>query len=298
MATFASCANSVDSKSGTGWPASFDDAGWNVPPSDDSDADASPLGDDGGGQDETPEGSEAGSDDAAQEASDGSAAGDGGIAFHGESEGLLAGTPTVCSLAKPSQSAPDDLLIAALLFGNVSATGGVSVSPPAGWTELGQPAAITPDKAAVFVYWAVNGPSLAWPAQWQIGGNGNAGVAWLLSYGGVDTSTPPAFSAGASQSTGGTSWSTPMLPAASGDVVVATLGAFGSNPDGGPAIPTWSLPAPWTPLATLSDGQRRSGIVGHLAESLSTTSAQVTAEASGPNLPQYVTAAMLVLAPK
>ena len=39
-AAFANCAGSPDSKSGTGWPASFDDAGWNGPPSDDSDADA------------------------------------------------------------------------------------------------------------------------------------------------------------------------------------------------------------------------------------------------------------------
>jgi len=256
-------------------------------------AEASPPGDDGGRLDAASEGGEAG-----QEASDGSTGGDAGIVLHGQTTGIVMGAPTLCSLGEPAQSAPGDLLIAALLFGNISAAGGTTVTAPTGWTELGQPTAVVPDKATLFVYWAVQGGNLQWPAVWQIGGGGNTGVAWLLSYAGVDTSGPPAFSAAPSMSSDGMSWPSPMVPAAPGDMIVATFGGFAWNPDGGTAIPTWTLPNPWMSLTTLSDGVRRSGIVGQRTETVSATAAQVTAQASGADLPEYVTAGLLVLKPK
>jgi hypothetical protein len=256
-------------------------------------AEASPAGDDGGRLDAASDAGEAG-----QDASDGSIGNDAGIVFHGQTTGVVMGAPTVCSLGEPSQSAPGDLLIAALLFGNISATGGTTVTAPTGWTELGQPTAVVPDKATLFVYWAVEAGSFQWPAVWQIGGGGNTGVAWLLSYGGADTSGPPAFGADSSMSTDGMNWPSPMMAAAPGDMIVATFGGFAWNPDGGTAIPTWSLPNPWMSLTTMSDGERRSAIVGQMSETLSATAAQVTAQASGPNLPEYVTAGLLVLKPK
>jgi len=258
-------------------------------------ADASPAGDDGGRLDAAPDGDASVQDASTQDASDG---GDAAIVLHGQTTGVVMGAPTLCSLGEPAQSAPGDLLVAALLFGNISATGGTTVTAPTGWTELGQPTAVTPDKATLFVYWAVEGGNLQWPAVWQIGGGGNTGVAWLLSYGGVDTSSPPAFSAGPSTSPDGMSWPSPMMPAAPGDMIVATFGGFAWNPDGGTAIPTWTLPNPWMSLTTMSDGVRRSGIVGQLSETVSATAAQVTAQASGANLPEYVTAGLLVLKPR
>jgi len=285
----AGCVDGLDANYGRGADGSADG-----PSSSDVGSDASPPGDGGGGLDASPDGVEG----SVQDASDGSAGGDAGIVLHGQTTGQVMGVPTQCSLAEPTQSAPGDLLIAALLFGNISATGGSTVTAPAGWNELGQPTAVSPDKAVLFVYSAVNGGNLKWPAVWQIGGAGNSGVAWLLSYGGVDTSTPPAFNADQSMSTDSKSWPSPMLPAVPGDVLVATFGAFAWNPDGGSAIPTWSMPAPWKSLTTMSDGVRRSGIVGQLSENVSASGAQVTAKASGPNLPQYVTAGILVLEPK
>jgi hypothetical protein len=296
-AALAGCADAGGAKPPSGWAASpggdsvggqtSDDADYGGG-DDGDDADAYP-GDDGGGQEGAPQG----------DGSGGSGDGDAGIVLHGEAQGIVGGVPAAaCSLPMPPQSAPGDLLIAALLFGNVSATDGVTVSQPPGWNELGQPVAVTPDKASLLVFWAVNGASLAWPAVWQISGTGNTGIAWLLSFAGVDTSNPPAFSGETqSESAGATSWPSPMLPAAQGDVILATFGGFSGNPDGGPAIPTWSLPAPWTALAVSNDGNRRSAIVAELRESHATTSAQVTARASGPNLPQYVTAALVALKP-
>ncbi|HTQ46491.1 MAG TPA: hypothetical protein VMI75_27230 [Polyangiaceae bacterium] len=252
-------------------------------------AEASPPGVDGGRLDAA----------SVQDALDGFVGGDAAIVLHGQTTARVAGaTSSLCSLGQPSQSTPGDLLVAALLFGNISATGGTTVTAPTGWTELGQPAAVAPDKATLFVYWAVAGGNLQWPAVWQIGGVGNTGVAWLSSYGGVDTSTPPAFNAGQSTSSDSMNWPSPTLPAAPGDVIVATFGGFAWNPDGGTAIPTWSLPATWTSVMTMSDAERRSGIVGQLTETVSATAAQVTAQASGANLPQYVTAGLLVLKPR
>jgi hypothetical protein len=277
--TLAGCVDGLDANYGRGADGSADG-----PQSGDEGADGPSPGDDAGRLDAAPDGGEAG--------------GDAGIVLHGQTTGVLMGAPPSCSLAEPAQTAPGDLLIAALLFGNISATGGTTVTAPAGWTELGQPTAVSPDKAALFVYWAVDGASLQWPAVWKIGGSGNAGVGWLLSYGGVDTSAPPAFNADQSMSTDSKSWPSPTLPAVPGDVLVATFGAFAYNPDGGAAIPTWTLPAPWMSVKTPSDGVRRSAIVGQMNETVSASGAQVTAKASGPFLPQYVTSGLLVLQPK
>jgi hypothetical protein len=226
---------------------------------------------------------------------------DAGVVFHGETQYLYKTGGTI-TLDLPPASAVGDVLVAALLFGNVSAPGGATVTQPSGWTELCQ-AAAPPDNAAVLVYWAVNTASLTWPAQWLIeGGNGggNVGVAWLSAYGGVDTSTSPASSAQVSQSPdNGVSWPSPALSSgtSAGSVVVVTFGAWARNPDGGAALPTWSLPAPWITRSTDLGYQRRSGIVGDLHEAQAITSTAVTARVSGPFLPQYVVSAILALKP-
>jgi hypothetical protein len=226
---------------------------------------------------------------------------DAGVTFHGETQYLMKAGGAM-TLDQPPASAPGDALIAALLFGNISAPNGATVTAPSGWTELCQ-AAVAPDNAAVFVYWAVSTASLVWPAQWPIEGGtggGNVGVAWLLSYGGVDTTKSPACSAQTSQSAdNGVTWPSPMLAsgAGAGVRVVATFGSFAWNPDGGAAITSWSLPGPWIARSTDLAYQRRSGIVGDLDEKQAITSFEVTARASGQFVPQYVVSAILALKP-
>jgi hypothetical protein len=214
----------------------------------------------------------------------------GGIVFHGETQ-----SGATYSLDAPPKAVPGDLLIAGLFFGNVSGTGGTTVKAPPGWTELGQ-TVIAPDDAALYVYWTVDATTLTWPAQWQ---PGDTGAAWLLAYGGVDTTSAPAFVANQPKaSAGGAAWPSPVLSRVdAGDVVVATFGGWSDITDAG-APTTWTLPSPWkTRSKSLSDGVRRSGVVGDLPVTGTTFSLQVIARASGSPYPQYVTAGLVTLKP-
>lgn len=225
------------------------------------------------------------------DAGDDAAAGDAGIVFHGETQ-----SGATYSLAAPPQAVIGDLLIAGVFFGDVSATGGPTVKAPQGWSELGQ-TVIAPNDASLYVYWTVNSPTLTWPAQWQ---PGDTGAAWLLAYGGADTASAPSFVANQPKSSmGGAAWPSPVLSRVdTGDVVVATFGGWSDITDGG-APTTWTLPGPWkTRSKSLSDGVRRSGILGDLPITATTFSLQAIARASGNPYPQYVTAGMITIRPQ
>jgi hypothetical protein len=156
---------------------------------------------------------------------------------------------------------------------------------------------MSPDRACVFVFYAVLGPSLQWPAQFQVP-SGNAGFAWLLAYGGVDTSGAPSYAIGPSSSSNSTDWPSPKLDAAAGQMLVATFGGFADIPPMSMTPPPgWALPPPWIERSSSLSDLRRSAIVGDLLFEQS-SSVQVTAEADGSILPEYVTAAIVALSPR
>jgi hypothetical protein len=284
-----SCADALDTRFGSN-AGDFGDG--SVSSHDADNADAFPTGDDADSS------ADDSSEDAAAEAGSDVVDASSGIVFHGESLQVLSANGLV--FPQPANTAVGDVLLAALLFGNISGPGSASVTPPndGKWTELGQASAL-PDKAAVFVFWAVNDGSLNWPEQWGVSA-GDAGVGWLRAYGGVDPSMPTNFAADQSLSPdNGASWPSPLLPngATVGQVTVVTFGGFSWNGDGGPAPTQWSLPAQWANVNNQSDGLRRSEVVGEKVATQSTTTVQVTAQASGPFFPQYATAAIVGLKP-
>ena len=198
----------------------------------------------------------------------------------------------------PPNTVPGDLVLAGLALGNVSTTGGPgNPGPPAGWTFLDN-VVIPPDTASLFLYWAVAGPGLTWPAAWTVGAN--SGVAWAVSYGGVDTTAPFVTYVTAVSNGSGISWPSPTVPGVmAGDMIVATFGSYANIPNGGPQPPEWSLPPPWTTRSTtLNDNLRRSAIVGDLLLSPPNTSIQVVGGATGAMDPTDVTAGIIALRPQ
>src|SRR5580698_436234 len=77
--------------------------------------------------------------------------------------------------------------------------------------------------------------------EWGLPG-GNAGVAWLLAYGGVNTTTPiPAgFYANMAYASGGTKLTTATLSGQATYTVVASFGGYLSATPTGPV--SWSVP--------------------------------------------------------
>jgi hypothetical protein len=214
------------------------------------------------------------------------------VVFHGESQ------TSSFTLSLPPNTVQGDLVLAGLALGNVSATGGPGTpQPPAGWALLDD-VIISPDTACLFLFWAIQGPSLVWPATWQVGDN--SGVAWAVSFGGVDTTAPFVAHVTGVSAGSGASWSSPTLAGvAAGNMIVATFGDYASIPNGGGPPPEWSLPAPWTARSSnLTDGVRRSAIVGDLLAT-ATTSIQVVGTAAGGSAPPAnVTAGLVALRPQ
>jgi hypothetical protein len=221
-----------------------------------------------------------------------------GIAFHGEIQitSYVPGAPAEVPLGRPPRAETGDLLLAGLLFGNDAATTSPTVVAPASWETLGD-AVIPPDHASLYLFYAMAGPTLSWPAVFKATGTG---VAWLVAYGGVDASPshPPRYVVGPSASNNPSTWPSATLDVTTaGEVLVATFGSYaGGAQSSGP--PTWSLPPPWIARsASLADQVRRSGVVGDMRVDQPGSFA-VSAQATGGVLPTFVTAGLVALVPR
>jgi hypothetical protein len=167
---------------------------------------------------------------------------------------------------------PDDILVAGLAFGSVTATAPATITAPAGWTLIARKDHL--GYSTLALYWARGSAVDAGPFDWSV--PGVAGVGWLSAYGGVRSVQPISATAGADLADGGTIVTAPALSAVPvGSVVIASFGGYTTNNVG----ITWSDPAvvpgeggPGTPMtvrASLYNNGRRSAITADALQGMS-----------------------------
>lgn len=219
--------------------------------------------------------------------------GDGGVGSDGGTDGGTDGGPDTTialrsvqtgsvlntsplSIARPDGTQAGDILIATVYLGYGTAMSLPTITPSVSWTLVDRIDYST--TGSLLVYWREMTASD--PASYSFassGGGNTSGVGWVAAYTGVSTSNPIETHGGSSTNTSGTSCSTPslVLPPGSSLLVAAFAGYINTS-----ATATWTAPSGMTQIASLNNGDNRSGLGATLSRSSPGPTGALTATVS------------------
>lgn len=145
------------------------------------------------------------------------------------------------TVATPTGTAADDVMIATLAMRPSS----ISVTPPAGWTQLRRTDQGAGNSNSLVTYYRVADGSESASYTWSFGGGAHTGaVGAIASYTGVDTATPVEAEAG-SATASSVSHEAPSVTSATADSMLVTAHAYAS-------AGTWTAPGGMTEAADVA----------------------------------------------
>jgi MSHA biogenesis protein MshQ len=197
------------------------------------------------------------------------------------------------TIAKPTGTSANDVLIASIAVSSSTAT----ITPPAscgtsGWQQVSNSPIVqnsgNPSRLATF--YCVAGASEPTSYTWTTSGGHSGLIGGLVSFTGVDTSSPIHTAAGAATASSNTH-ATPTITTTVSDVMLVTTHEFTSSG-------TWTPPSGMTEMVDLASltTNNDAGISMEMNYQLQTTAATVSKSATASNPPAADTGAAQILA--